>query len=461
LYLGLGGAPTFCVSKMELSDLNCNQALLAAILESASDYAIIALDERNQIIFWNTGAENLLGWSAAEIIGESGEIIFTPEDRAAGAVEAEINRAIEKGRAENERWHVRKDRSRFWGSGLMMPLKSSSGFLKIMRDWTSRREAERALAQSEERFRTLAEHIPQLVFRSTSMGQRTWGSPQWVSFTGLSEKNSLGLGWMDAVHPEDYKLTLDAWAEAEPKGELYVEHRFRRAIDAQYRWFQTRAKRLEANGEWFGTSTDIDDLRRLKERQDVLLRELHHRTGNLLAVIASIARRTAQNSASVRDFSARFENRLQAFSRIQHQIARNNAASVQLADLVNMELEALGLLETGRVKIEGPSCRLNPKQAETLALALHELGTNAIKYGAMATENGKLSVSWICSPEGERWLEWLETGVAGLEAVDGRRGYGRELIEVALPYALGAQTRLDFHESGTVRCAIILPKEEQ
>jgi PAS domain S-box-containing protein len=446
---------------MELSGSSCNQALLAAILESASDYAIIALDDTNQIIFWNTGAENLLGWSADEVIGENGEIIFTPEDRAAGAVEAEINRAIEKGRAEDERWHVRKDSSRFWGSGLMMPLKTGSGFLKIMRDRTAKREAERALAQSEERFRTLAEHIPQLVFRSASMGQRTWGSPQWISFTGLSEKNSLGLGWMDAVHPEDYKSTLDAWAEADPKGDLYVEHRLRRAIDTQYRWFQTRAKRLEANGEWFGTSTDIDDLRRLKERQDVLLKELQHRTGNLLAVIASIARRTAQNSSSLRDFSARFEDRLQTLSRVQARIARDNAVSVQLADLVNMELEALGLLETGRVKIEGPSCRLNPKQAETLALALHELGTNAIKYGAMATENGELLVSWVCPSEGERYLEWLETGVAGLEAMDERRGYGRELIEVALPYALGAQTRLDFDESGTVRCAITLPKQEQ
>jgi PAS domain S-box-containing protein len=443
---------------MNLLNRDCDETFLAAILESASDYAIIALDKDNRINFWNSGAERLLGWSAEEIKGQSGETIFIPEDRAAGAVEREIHRAVEEGRAENERWHVRKDRSRFWGSGMMMPLKDGSGFLKIMRDQTEQREAEIALVRSEERFRTLAEHIPQLVFRSSSMGHRTWGSPQWVSYTGLSEENSLGLGWMDAVHPEDYKLTLDAWADADGKGELYVEHRLRRSVDAQYRWFQTRAKRLEANGEWFGTSTDIDDLRRLKERQDVLLRELHHRTGNLLAIIASIARRTAQSSQTVGDFSARFEDRLQALSRVQDQIARNSATSVQLADLVKMEFEALGLLETGRVRVEGPDCRINSKQAETLALALHELGTNAIKYGAMATDKGRLSVSWICPDEGERWLQWLETGVVGLEPANTRRD-GRELIEVALPYALGAQTRLDFHETGTVRCTITLPKE--
>lgn len=443
---------------MQNSHFPSDQTLLTAILDSASDYAIIALNSDNRIILWNTGAEKLLGWSSQEILGHSGEIIFTPEDREAGKVDAEITTALTEGRAENERWHVRKDRSRFWGSGMLLPFKNGGGFLKIMRDQTQRREAEIALRQSEERFRTLAQHIPQLVFRSASMGHRTWGSPQWVAFTGLTENNSLGLGWMDAVHPDDHESTLNAWADAESTGELYVEHRIRRSIDGQYRWFQTRAKRLD--GEWFGTSTDIDDLRRLKERQDVLLRELHHRTGNLLAVIASIARRTAQSSDNIREFSDRFESRIQALSRVQDHIARNNAASVQLGDLVKTELEAMGLLETGRVTVEGPACRLNPKQAETLALALHELATNAVKHGAMSAESGNLSVKWICPSNGERWFEWLEIGVPNSVLPTRKRGYGRELIEVALPYALGAQTRLDLDEPGMVRCFIALPKQE-
>ena len=330
-----------------------DQTLLAAILDSAMDFAIIALDPDNKVTLWNPGAEKILGWTAEEMMGRSGELIFIPEDRAAGAVEAELTKAITNGRAEDERWHARKDGSRFWGSGLMMPLKNGLGFLKIMRDQTGRRQAEHALRESEERFRTLAQHIPQLVFRSQSLGERTWGSPQWVAFTGLSEANSLGLGWMDAVHPADHELTHDAWATAKSSGELYIEHRIRRAIDGHYRWFQTRAKRLDYDGEWFGTSTDIDDLRRLKERQEVLLKELHHRTGNLLAVVSSIARRTAQSSDSVDNFSQRFENRIQALSRVQAQIARDSTPVLELEDLVKMELDALGLLETGRVIIEG------------------------------------------------------------------------------------------------------------
>lgn len=118
------------------------------------------------------------------MLGRGGEVIFIAEDRAAGAVEAELTKALAHGRAENERWHARKDGSRFWGSGLMMPLKGGLGFLKIMRDRTDRRALEHAFRESVDRFRTLAEHIPQLVFRSASLGERTYGSPQWVSFTG-------------------------------------------------------------------------------------------------------------------------------------------------------------------------------------------------------------------------------------------------------------------------------------
>jgi len=122
-----------------------DQGLLSAILDSASDYAIIALDSDNKIALWNSGAEKVLGWAAEEAIGCNAEMIFTPEDRARGEVEGEIARALAHGRAEDERWHLRKDGSRFWGSGLLMPLNGKQGFLKIMRDQTKRRETEKLL----------------------------------------------------------------------------------------------------------------------------------------------------------------------------------------------------------------------------------------------------------------------------------------------------------------------------
>lgn len=122
---------------------------LRLIFESATDYVIFTLDLDGRVTSWNPGARRLLGWSEEEMIGRTTHELFTPEDRAAeGVPETELRRAAEHGRAENERWHQCKDGSRFWGSGLAMPLRSEAGglrgFLKIMRDRTeARREEER------------------------------------------------------------------------------------------------------------------------------------------------------------------------------------------------------------------------------------------------------------------------------------------------------------------------------
>ena len=126
------------------------------------------------------------------------------------------------------------------------------------------------LRESEQRFRALTEGIPQLIFRARSSGERTWVSPQWRNFTGLSEEASLGMGWLDAICPEDRPPTLAAWAEAESLGVLSVDHRLRRAADGTFRWFQTRALPVrDAHQEnrihWLGTSTDIEDQMQARE----------------------------------------------------------------------------------------------------------------------------------------------------------------------------------------------------
>ncbi len=122
------------------------------MVESAKEYAIFTLDLNGIVTSWNCGAQRLLGYQEAEILGCSGRIIFTPEDNERGKAEQERQTALTQGQAENERWHIRKDGSRFWGSGLVMPLLSGAdnvqGFVKIMQDKTAQRQA-------NERFRLL------------------------------------------------------------------------------------------------------------------------------------------------------------------------------------------------------------------------------------------------------------------------------------------------------------------
>src|SRR5205085_112640 len=102
--------------------------------------------------------------------------------------------------------------------------------------------------------------IPQLVFRSRGSGSRIWGSPQWEIFTGLSLEESVGYGWMDAIHVDDHAATREAWDRAQTTKEYYVEHRIKRQADGEYRWHQTRARPIaeeSAADDWVGTSSDI------------------------------------------------------------------------------------------------------------------------------------------------------------------------------------------------------------
>src|SRR5581483_2927723 len=155
------------------------------------------------------------------------------------------------------------------------------------------------------------------------------------------------------------------------------------------------------------------DLRVLQDHQRVLLAELQHRVRNILAVIRVMAARTAENAASVEDFVAHFDGRLGALARAQVVLTRAAGAGIDLESLVREELLAQSAADD-QVRIAGPTVELGPKTAEVLALALHELATNAVKYGGLSGRQSAVSVTWRVRPRsGEDWLElaWREHGV--------------------------------------------------
>jgi PAS domain S-box-containing protein len=439
--------------------------LLTLILESATDFAIFTMDPNGITTSWNTGAERLIGYREDEIVGKSADVIFPPNEAGAAAEERRV--ALAHGRAEDERWQVRKDGTRLWASGLLMPLANGMpGFVKILRDRTAQHQAEVQLRASEELFRLLATNVPQLVFRSAPNGDRTWASPQWSIYSGLTFGASMGLGWLEAVHPDDRGATLAAWKDAPRTGEYYCQHRVRRSSDGEFRWHQTRAVPLRHDPraeplEWVGTMTDVHDLRMLQEQQKVLIAELQHRTRNLLAVVQSIARQTARSSASVEEFVGEYDKRLRALSRVQGLLAHAEQKPVELRDLIRNELRAHRPERdgAGKVTLEGPPALLPASSAQCLALAVHELATNAVKHGALGQPAGKLLVRWTIEgdiPMLRAKLEWQENEVAMPEGGRKRKGYGTELIERALPYQLGATTKMEFGPNG-VRCEIVLP----
>jgi two-component system CheB/CheR fusion protein len=207
-----------------------------------------------------------------------------------------------------------------------------------------------------------------------------------------------------------------------------------------------------------------DNDRELVQSQAVLIRELQHRTRNLIGVIGSLMRRTIVGSASLQDFQERFERRLAALARVQDLLSRDAPGpGLTFDELVRAELSAHGGAEGEQITLDGPSGIWLPcDTVHTFALAIHELATNASKYGALSSA-GHLLVRWglhdtADSDEALLRVEWIESGVRIPPSSAGanRGGYGRELIERALPYQLNARTSFEIGADG-VRCSIELP----
>jgi two-component system CheB/CheR fusion protein len=304
--------------------------------------------------------------------------------------------------------------------------------------------------------------MPQLVWRARPDGNWTWSSPQWTSFTGQAPGVAADMGWLQAVHPEDRRAAAAAWPAAAEKGMLSLDHRLWNVAEGDFRNVHTRAMPLRADTgaivEWVGTSTDVHDLLLLQQKQKILLAELQHRVRNSLALIRSLARRSASTSESVPAYAANLEGRIDALARAQSILTRAPDAVVDLKGLVLDEFASHGVSGSGQVSVEGPGIVLSGKAAEDLSLAFHELATNSLKYGALNAEGGDIAVTWSISGAADRpelRIDWIERTLRPI-APPTRRGFGSELIERLVPHELHGAGDLRFDDHG-LRCSVHLP----
>jgi two-component sensor histidine kinase len=205
-----------------------------------------------------------------------------------------------------------------------------------------------------------------------------------------------------------------------------------------------------------------EELQRSREQQRAQTVELQHRVRNVLALVRSIIRRSSYAGQSAEDFSSHLEDRISAVARTQGALAIDGRAGPELEDLIRAEFAANAVREN-QFTVNGPSLRLSTRGTETMALMIHELTTNAFKFGALTVPMGHISIDWridsASMPPHLRW-SWSESGVGIAEPAPQRRGFGQELIERVLPYELGANTTLTFAPGG-VRCEIDLPLNER
>ncbi|MCK1383765.1 CheR family methyltransferase [Bradyrhizobium sp. 21] len=202
------------------------------------------------------------------------------------------------------------------------------------------------------------------------------------------------------------------------------------------------------------TFIDVTSLTSSEAKQRILIAELQHRTRNLLSIVQSLAQQTLGKGGSLKAFSTR----LAALGRVQSLVGGTMTDHIDLNDILRLELQAVGAADE-KVSVSGPTVPLGFELVQTFGLALHELTTNSVKYGALKDGQGQLDVSWSVQSNGHGTstllLNWKESGLTGLSEPS-HRGFGRELIERALAFTLRASTKLSFSENG-ISCRIELP----
>ena len=258
--------------------------LYRLIVESAREYAIFTTDDEGRIATWSAGAERILGYKEAEVLGQDARIIFTPEDRERGVPEQEMRTALETGRGEDMRWHVRKGGSRFWADGDMMPLKDEQGrargFVKIVRDRTAEKRAETRYRESEERFRLMVESATDYVIFTTDLENRvtTWNTGA-ERLLGYAEAEILGQDARIIFTPEDREQGKPEQEREKALAEGRAENeRWHVRKDGSRFWgsglMMTLKDGLEGAPGFIKIFRDMTERRQIEAEQERLLKEV-------------------------------------------------------------------------------------------------------------------------------------------------------------------------------------------
>lgn len=305
------------------------------------------------------------------------------------------------------------------------------------------------LAESEARFRAIAESMPQMVWSTTPDGDADYYNARWYDFTGKVTGSTNGSNWNEVVHPEDAQRALSLWRHSVETGAPYdVEYRLRRG-DGVYRWALVRATPIrDDSGEitrWFGSCTDIDDLKRMEQGKEILSQELSHRIKNIFAVVSALIALSARQFPEAKPFSVAVRERIAALARAHEFVRPHTDVSRPLVGTMTLHafLEALFrpyAADDGsaRVQLSGDDARFDDQAATSVALLFHELATNAAKYGALSAPRGLVSLRTQKS-DGRFILTWTERGGPQITAPPTRAGFGSSLATVSVEGQLGGR----------------------
>jgi two-component system CheB/CheR fusion protein len=423
---------------------------LAALVESSRD-AIISKALDGTVQSWNSAAERIFGYSAEEIIGRSILLIVPPERHHE---ENAILEKLKKGeRIEHfETVRLRKDGSLVDVSISVSPILDASGQViggsKIARDVSERRRSD----TTAYRFAAIVESSQDAIISKSLLGIiESWNASAERLFGYRADeiigKSVLTLIPPDRQHEEEDILRRIRSGERIEHFETVRQHKDGTLLDISL----TISPVKGARGEIIGASKiarDIRDRKRAEATRELLLHEIKHRVKNTLAAVQAIVTQTFRNAPQ--EERSAFSSRLQAFSSAHDLLTQKNWQSATMPELAQRALKPFG----NRINPSGPPIELGPSKTLVLAMILHELGTNATKYGALSNETGYVHLTWELEDGiGERYahLKWQETGGPPVSKPQ-RAGFGTRMIERSLK-AEGGDAKLLFAPTGLI-CSV-------
>jgi PAS domain S-box-containing protein len=292
-------------------------------------------------------------------------------------------------------------------------------------------------------------------------------SPGCATLYGLPE-NTIELsgqaGWK-FVHPEDLTGLIARLKQAfqERRPEFVAQFRIVRADNGEVRWVETRS--IVSHGEdgrplrMVGVSIDFTDLRAIEHQKSVLIAELDHRVKNTLATVSAVISRTQHGSRSVANFVAALDGRIRSMATTHELLSSGRWQGVSLGEIVRRELTPYTAGKN--TEIHGSEIVLCPEAGQAMAMVLHELATNAAKYGALSSKNGRVSIRWDQRSNGQSRshlvFQWQEIGGPPVEAT-GKPSYGASIIRDLIPYEFGGAVDLVLAPDG-LSCRLELPSD--
>ena len=316
---------------------------------------------------------------------------------------------------------------------------------------------ERQLHESEAKLQAIADSVDQMIWSTRPDGFHDYYNQRWYDYTGVPEGTTDGEAWNGMFHPEDQERAWKVWRHSLSTGEPYeIEYRLRHR-SGEYRWVLGRALPVrDREGRilrWYGTCTDIHELKVAEEQRKLMLAEMNHRVKNSLAMVQAVVSQTLRQAETIEDAREAVLTRVRKLAEAHDRLIKSTWREARLGDVVEAALAPHQSGE-GRIALKGPDLQIGSKQALALTMALHELATNAAKYGALSNEDGEVLVEWSESGTGDGKgnglrFTWTEKGGPPVTKPE-RQGFGSRMIENALPNYFFGTGELFYRSGGLV-----------